>query len=218
MDEKNYAIVGGMSAQIHSHIKNSSIKKRSTDDIDISNYPNTSFKEFQSTYGDQIARFMKNKFRYGFHLENNRFANTVNIFDKRNKNKEFALLHFNRYQEELYEKIKDKLIKDITENSTDIDISKLGIDEEGSIKVLNVGRIMDFKKDRINKKLRAGLERVMNFDYGFKVVEDIENNNNLSYIDLDKLYEETTNNSREEDYGNKKDVYDYAVLSKISQG
>lgn len=217
-NENKYLIVGGLAVQIHGMLKDKSIPKRPSDDFDIENYPNLPYKDFVIQYGENLGRYFKNKFRYGFHVRDNHFANTVHIFNNKNKEQEFALLHFNRRQPEFYARVKSEIKQEVENDKLLVSLDKLVPRAEGRIPVLKTSVIRDHKKDRIIKKLEQRLSRIESegSHYTLQVMDDILKNNNLNYVDIDKLYNQVMSSYSQSEHGEyelKKDIYDYVIVS-----
>lgn len=210
----NYSIVGGIGVQIYSHLNDKLIPKRTTSDIDLS-VPLISFNEFQGSYGSRIAKYFKNKLGYGYHLRKNQFANTVHLFDNKNKDEDFILLHFNRYQSNLYSKIKNEILNDLDKNVVSISLEDLDIESDKKIKVLSSDRIKYFKKDKISKKREIFKLESFRDSLFIDLLEDIENGVDLKSYDVEKVHSQLMKGIKDPNsqYQFTKDIYDYLILS-----
>jgi hypothetical protein len=224
-----YSLVGGLAVQVYAynHYKD---QLRPTIDADIS-VENMGFKKFKRKYGDGFSKLAKNKFGLGSHIENSHNGNTVRLIQHgRYNQKDMFWLHFNRYQPELYERIKEKLLYDIEHNSesinlSDVDITNQSIKTKSNIydannlelKVLNVEEILKHKlgkimnksnqsKSKLSEEYEKLRGRIMNEGMSFKPRENVQ-----------PLYEQILNShaTNEENYFIEKDVYDFFLLNKV---
>lgn len=225
----SYLLVGGLAVQAYSHSQFSKYH-RPTFDADIST-PNLTYKKFKKQYGNNIAKFAKNRFGMGSHVEESHNANTVRLIQHGDFNqKSFFWLHFNRYQKELYEKIKDKIIYDIENNSLDFSLPDLGITNKSiktkaeikdtdnlSLRVLKPYELLRHKLVKVSNKSNKLITKLSpDFkDLREKIIET--GSSFKSKKPLNSLYEQilVSYTTDDQKYYIEKDIYDVCLLTKI---
>jgi len=217
----SYLLVGGLAVQAYSHSQFSKYH-RPTFDADIST-PNLTYKKFRKQYGDNMAKFAKNKFGLGSHVEDSHNANTLRLIQHSPLNqKSFFWLHFNRYQKELYEKIKDKIFYDIENNSLDFSLPDLGVTNKSirdnlSLRVLKPEEVLRHKLAKVSNKSNRLITKI---SPDFNELREKIIETGLSFKSkkpLNSLYEQilisyTTDDQK---YYVEKDIYDVYLLTKI---
>lgn len=225
----SYLLVGGLAVQAYSHSQFSKYH-RPTFDADIST-PNLTYKKFKKQYGEDMAKFAKNKFGLGSHVEDSHNANTLRLIQHCPLNqKSFFWLHFNRYQKELYEKIKDKILYDIENNSLDFSLPDLGITNKSiktkaeikdadnlNLRVLKPEEVLRHKLAKVSNKSNTLITKI---SPDFKELREkiIETGASFkSKKPLNSLYEQILKSYTTDDqkYYIEKDIYDVYLLTKI---
>jgi len=144
--------------------------------------------------------------------------------------KSFFWLHFNRYQKELYEKIKDKIFYDIENNGLNISISDLGITNKSiktkakikdadnlNLRVLRPKELLRHKLAKVSNKSNRLITKISpDFkDLREKIIET--GASFKSKKPLNSLYEQimVSYTTDDQKYYVEKDIYDVYLLTKI---
>lgn len=224
-----YVIVGGLAVQAYAQSQFKNLH-RPTIDADIVK-ENITFKTFKQSTGDPIGKLAKNKFGIPHHIINSHNANTVQLMNHPHlEQKEVFLLHYTRYQKELYSRIADAIKKQIesaTEIQLDKIVSKEAIETKAKIKdipayhirVLEEKELLQRKLQRVISKKKREPEVVIEAEY-----EAIRNkiiHQGISYkpkgLSLELLQAKILLSSHENStqYNIEKDIYDFCLLKRI---
>ncbi len=224
-----YLLVGGLAVQAYAynHYKK---QLRPTIDADIS-VENMGFKKFKRSYGENFSKLAKNKFGLGSHIENSHNGNTIRLIQHNKYNqKNMFWLHFNRYQPELYEKIKEKIIYDIENKAELIKLPNLDITNDSiktkskiydandlELRVLDFEEILRHKLEKIKNKTKQSKNKLSN-DY--ENLRDKIIKEEMSFKpkgSVQPLYEQIlrTHATNEDNYYIEKDIYDFFLLNKV---
>jgi hypothetical protein len=222
-----YMIVGGLNVQIQAYEQFKNYLRTTIDaDILVKNIP---FQEFSQSYGKEISIFLKNKFDIKYHVQKNHNANTITTINinKEESSKDVFLLSFTRYQDQLYEKIKESIAHELKNNFYEMPLEKLDITPETIttkakiedtqnlyVRVRKPELELERKIKRIEKK--AEFKQELRPDYE-KLRKKILNKDYLSLKNISSLHEQVIIDSviNPQRHDIEKDLYDYFLLKKI---